>query len=133
MTYEDRDRVVAWLDAGGGSELPISHRVVLVELAAHMNAKSRQAYPGQDLLARRWGVKGKTIANIETELIRKGLIRRARWNHYVILWDALSTETDKTSRQRESKESTEADKISRKRETDSRERELDSRQPSAST
>lgn len=90
VTYSDRDRVAAWLDAGHGDGLKLLpiHRVVLLELAVNMNGSTGLAWPGVDRLARRYGWSLKRIESAMTELGNLGLVetveratgqRRARY------------------------------------------------------
>jgi hypothetical protein len=44
MSYKDRDRVIAWLDAGHGQKLTPLERIVLVTIAEY--ATPRTAKPG---------------------------------------------------------------------------------------
>ena len=55
MSYKDRDRVYAWLDAGHGKKLTTLDRAVLVMIAERANAASRVSAPGIDDPAQRWG------------------------------------------------------------------------------
>ena len=129
VTYEDRDRVIAWLDSGGGDKLTTTERVILVDLAQHMNDRARQAWVGAETLARRWGLNRRTVDNIRSKLIKDGLIRRYRRGHYQVILPevAQSDHVDATSRTREVYVSTRDGVSSRVRERTSRTREKTSR------
>jgi hypothetical protein len=82
MTYRDRDRVIAWLDAGRGDELKPIDRVVLMELATQTNGHTGLAWPGRDWFVKRWGWSGKSIEAAIVRLHKLGLIEiveRGMW------------------------------------------------------
>jgi transcription elongation factor Elf1 len=82
MTYQDRDRVIAWLDAGHGDELKPIDRVVLMELATQTNGHTGLAWPGRDWFVKRWGWGGKSIEAAIVRLHKLGLIEiveRGMW------------------------------------------------------
>lgn len=120
MTYEDRDRLMRWFEAGGGEGLPPTKRAILADHAQFMNDKSRQAWLTAQRLARRWGLSEKTIKNLRTELINDGRLRRTRRGHYVVILPPhdSSTGADATSPASEDQESPDVDARSRTRDVD---------------
>jgi DNA-binding IclR family transcriptional regulator len=74
MSYSDRDRVYAWLDAGHGEKLTTLDRCILVTIAERANDKSGLAAPGVGELARRWGIHPESAGRSVARLHRLGLL-----------------------------------------------------------
>ena len=74
MSYSDRDRVYAWLDAGHGEKLTTLDRAVLVTIAERANATSGLSAPGIVEIARRWGVHPESAGRSISRLHRFGLV-----------------------------------------------------------
>jgi hypothetical protein len=78
MTYQDRDRVIAWLDAGNGDKLTPLDRITLVTIAENVNGKTGVAFPGHELLIGRWGMSARSVKRAVARLCSLGLLETAQ-------------------------------------------------------
>ena len=78
MSYQDRDRVIAWLDAGHGDKLTSLERTVLVTLAEYANSETGLAWPGHELLRIRWGMSARSARYAVARLHEFGLLETAQ-------------------------------------------------------
>ena len=82
MTYKDRDRVKAWLDAGHGEKLSTLARIVLVTIAEEVYGNTGLALPGHELLITRWGMSEKSVKRAIRQLCGAGLIEIAEHGYW---------------------------------------------------
>jgi hypothetical protein len=78
VTYKDRDRVIAWLDAGHGEKLSTIARIALVTIAENANGKTGLAWPGHELMITRWGMSAKSVKRANAKLSDLGLLEIAQ-------------------------------------------------------
>jgi hypothetical protein len=77
MTYDDRDRVIAWLADGHGAKLTTLDRAVLATIAQYVNSKTGHSWRGVEYLATVWGVDVRSVKRAITRLHRLGQIETA--------------------------------------------------------
>jgi hypothetical protein len=82
VTYKDRDRVVAWLDAGHGEKLSTLARIALITIAENANGKTGLAWPGHELMITRWGMSAKSVKRAIAQLSGLGLLEIAQRGAY---------------------------------------------------
>jgi hypothetical protein len=83
MSYKDRDRVYAWLDAGNGEKLTTLDRAVLVMIAERANTKTGVSAPGNKEPAQRWesiptALTGRSLGCTSSGWSTRCLAARAR-------------------------------------------------------
>jgi hypothetical protein len=82
MAYDDRDRVLAWLDAGHGEKFSTTTRIVLVTMAEKVNSRTGLAWPGHELMVTRWGISSATVKRAIAQLCSLGVLEIAEHGSY---------------------------------------------------
>lgn len=77
MSYDDRDRVIAWLADGHGDKLTTLDRAVLTTIAQYVNSQTGLSWRGVDYLATVWGVDTRSIKRSITRLHQLGYLETA--------------------------------------------------------
>ncbi len=98
MTYDDRDRVIAWLADGHGDKLTTLDRAVLATIAQYANSGTGHSWRGVEYLATVWGVDVRSVKRAIARLHRLGQIETAergighRRARYRLAGELMSTE-----------------------------------------